>query len=449
MFEFDKCRTKEEFSFTLREALARKMSSNVWGNGFQFKTENEKVEKVFNKISYLNKLNNTLGYIEKYCSLYGRAILTINKTKDGEYLLNISDPIWFNGVGKVFVQPQLAVIYQRFKVSTEIYIVKSTYTPTHVYNELYTYMNEDVIRVFDKEAEVFEELQIEPEWEHNLGFPPIVEFTNLPLWQHQWMNMDFVNITDWFPAMIYEKLIWETLDSLRKELRYCHSRIFTDGLSQSTINQLRGRNGAFEDFDPEAKNDYIINTDPGSEVKIQQGNGDFTKYTNAVQALLDFYFKMAGSSRFSEGGGAQKTVAEVSNTKSASIENINQKIILRQEQCRELINKLLACYGCGKYYDVNDEYDFVIKGNINNDTTAWIDNKIKLINSGVITPIDLIQELFNVSYSKAKEQFEAVKKWNEENNVMGLFGEDVNESESGFNKETGEHESFKESGKQN
>lgn len=449
-------KSKDEALFynSLRESLARQMSKNIWGGGFQFSSGNDSIENKFKKINHLNKLDNLFSYIEKYCSMYGRAVITINKTDSGDFMLSMNSPIWYNGVGKVFIQPQLAIIYQRFTVGNNMYVVKSTYTNKYVKNELYTNYDGKVIRVFDKETEIFKELRIKKFWEHNLGFPPIIEFTNLPFYQFNWLTEEFVRLSDWYPAVQFEKLIWTTAENLRKELAFNHSRIVIDG-NQTILNRLRGDND-FGSLSIEERNEFIISAENGgADVKFQPGNGDFTKYTSTMEHLMDFYFKLSGSSRFSEGGGAQKTVAETSTIRSSMIETINQKMVLRQKQCVDLISKMLCCYGAitkEDYWNGTTDFEFKINGNILEDETSHIDNQLKLIQNGIISPIDFIQDLFKLNRVDAEKKFEEVKKFNEENDIMNVLTSHLEEEgsddgESNFNQATGEHKDLAKQGK--
>lgn len=444
---------QDRFILELREGLARQMSKNIWGQGFQFSSNNEAIDKQFKKISFLNQLENFFGYLERHCSLYGRAIVTINKTQEGEFMLNLSQPIWFNGIGKVFVQPQLAVIYQRVQLDTQMMIMRSTYTSKYVKNELF-YGDEEnkKLRVFDKSGVVLKSLRIEPYWEHNLGFPPIVEFTNLPFHQFYWLTDEFYPLTDWYPATTIEPLIFTTIKNLKKELAFNHSRVVLDGVNQTMLNQLRGK-GTFDELSVEESKDYVITAETigNSKIQFQPGNGDFTKYTATIEHLMDFYFKLAGSSRFSEGGGAQKTVAETSTIRSSMIETINQKLILRQKQCVELISKWLSCYGLCDFKEADNDFEFKINGNILQDETSHIDNQLKLIQNGIISPIDFIQDLFKLNRVDAEKKFEEVKKFNEENDIMNALTsqlEQVGENgEGNFNQATGEHKDLAKQGK--
>lgn len=433
----EECVKEEDIvSWTLRESVARKNANNIWGKGFTFSSDDEEIVKKFHRINRLNNLDNLFSFVERQCSLFGRAVITINPTQSGDFMLNVTSPFWFNGVGRSFIQPQLAVIFQRVKYDNYSYVIKSTFTDKIVKNDVFGGVNGNVVRVYDKEAEILDHFKLKKVWRHNLGFPPIIELTNIPYYPLDWNINYFYTLSDWFPAWIYEKMIYETLDNLQKELRWCHSRAYVEGANQSIVAQWK-KDGTLRSY--QDKSDFVINTD-GHEVKIQPGNGDFTKYTSALNDLYDLYYKLAGSSRFSEGGGAQKTVAETSSIRSAMIETINQKITLRMRQYEELFKKLLCCYGLIKdYWEDEDKFIFKINGNVLKDETNWIDSQIKLMNAGVISPIDFIEEHFNIATTEAKKKFEEIKKFNEENGIISMFNEPEGLEEGNFNQETGEH----------
>ncbi len=430
---------KPEFTFAwqLREALARKISLTIWGDGYLFQTDNKKISDVFKKTEFLNQLENTLSFIERNCSMYGRAIITINKTKTGEYMLNVAEPFYFSGVGKAFIQPQLAVIWQRFVVDTKHYLVESRYDTQKVVNNVYVDENNTKTRVLGQETEILKQFQMEKEWVHNLGFVPVVEFVNIPKFQTKMMNEGYVEITDWYPAASYEKTIYIVKKNLEKEMEYCHSRIVIENATQRLISKLT------QNMDI-VNGDLVISTDTGAQVSYQQGANDYTKYINSMEGLFDIYFKLAGQSRFSEGGGAQKTVAETATIRTATIEQTKQKIRLRQNQVKDLLRKIFACYGVIKnYWEFADgeEFDFRINGNITKDETSYIDNQMKLIQLGVKTEVDLVQDIFNIPKDEAEKKFQSNKDWLEQNS-MGLeeFGLEKDENDdNAIDKTTGEH----------
>lgn len=432
------CKSDErsEFAWNMRELLARKWSSLIWGQSYVFQSDNDKISTEFGKWERLNKFKEILMFVERYASKYGRCVITLNKTKSGDITLNIPNPFYFSGIGKVVVQPQLAVIWQNYVIDQRMFVIKTTYDTKKVVNDVFFKDQNENVRIYDKQAEILEQLQIEKEWYHNLGFVPVVEVQNIPLVQFYFNNWEFITLADWYPAYLWEGLAFDTYTNLRKELFFCHARVIVDNANQKTLNQIQELG-----YENKIKlNDYIIETESGSDFKVQQGNGDFTKYTSTLDHIYDFYFKCSGMSRFSEGGGAQKTVAETSSIRAQMIESVNQKINLRTEQITDLIRKVLAAKGLMDYWEGKDEFIFKINGNIIKDETSYIDNKLKLIDAGIITPVDLIQDLFGVSRQEAEEKYDENQEYLKQRmEQMGLTKESESDEDGEFNKETGEH----------
>lgn len=424
------------FRWGMREALARKNSSNIWGNSFLFQSSEEQIEKAFKKLNKLNNFQNLFSYIERECSKYGRAIITLNKSKTGDILFNVVPPFFFTGIGKVFWTPQLVVVYQKFQIDNKNIILKSTYNTKKVINEFYSLGQNNELLVLDSTAEIEEYLQIQPSWEHNLGFVPVAEITNQSFYNFNFNVFDYISCADWFPAQQYEELAYRAFVDLEKELFFNHSRIIGTEATQQLIQKwTENTSGRFE------VGDFLLETDNGTEIKIQNGMGDFTKYTSVLDSIFDIYFKMSGGSRFSEGGGAQKTVAETSSIRSQMIETTNQKIKLREVQIKDLITKALAIVGVLDYFEVDkNTFEFKINGNILKDDTQYVDNQLKKIEVGVITPIDMIMEQYNVNESEAKKIYEKNKKFMEENmEILNGLGLDDDNKQEGEINETGEH----------
>lgn len=430
----------EAFAWRLREQLAKRWSSLIWGNGYNFDSTNDNIKKTFKRFEKMNQLSSQLSFIERYLSLYGRAIVILNKTKTGDVVMNIANPNYFNGVGRVVITPQVAVIWQNYQLGNQNFIVKTKMTINETINEVYGSEN-DKVQIMEQEGEILKELQLEKRVVHNLGFIPIVEMVNIPFhpfWSNQW---DFVRLTDWYCGYQYEFSLYKLLENLVIEAKYNHSRAYIENASQQLINQIK--QAQLNDEDGIDLADTFIETESGAKVNIQTGQGDFTKYTSSYNDLMDLYWKSSGMNRFSEGGGAQKTVAETATIRSQMIESVNQRINFRTEQIKDLINKVLAMYSIIDYYvDNEDKFNFTINGNVLEDEATFIDNQIKLFQNNCSSPIQLIQKLYKCSQTKAEEMFESIKKFNEANNVnfgLGDFMIDDNNSESNFNKDTGEH----------
>ena len=433
----------ETFAWKIREQLAKRWSSLIWGGGYVFESENETLKKTFNKFAKLNQLDSQLSFIERYLSLYGRALVILNKTKTGEVVMNIANPCYFNGVGRVVITPQVAVIWQNYQMGNQNFIIKTKMTINETINEVYGGDIEH-LQIAEQEGEVLEELQLQKRVVHNFGFIPLVEMTNIPFhpfWAYQW---DFVKLTDWYCGYHYELALYKILENLIIETKFNHSRAYIENASQNLIEKIKMARENDEDGIDLA--DTFIETESGAKVNIQSGQGDFTKYTNTYNDLMDLYWKSSGINRFSEGGGAQKTVAETASLRSNMIESVNQRILFRTSQLYELLDKVFAIYGLIDYWDnkKTKDYSFNINGNIIHDETIFIDNQLKLFSQNCSSPIQLIQKLYKCSNNEALEIFNKNKDFNETNNVNLGLGDLImdNNSESdnsNFNKDTGEH----------
>lgn len=434
---------KDQYRWGMREALARKNASNIWGNSFLFQSQEDKITKKFNRLNKLNNLQNLFSFIEREVSKYGRSLITINKTETGDVLFNVIPPIFFSGVGKAFWTPQLAEVYQKFTIDNKNIIVKSIYTTKEVRNEFYTLGEKNELLVMDATSEIEDYLRIPKYWKHNLGFVPVVEITNISFYNFNFNQYSYIMCSDWYPAAQYEELAYQAFVDLEKELFLNHSRIIGTEATQQLIQKWSSHTSGRFDI-----GDFILETDPGAEIKIMNGNGKFTEYTNVIDSIFDIYFKMSGNSRFSEGGGAQKTVAETSSIRSQMIETTTQKIKLRETQIKDLIFKALAIYKVVDYFNSEDRiFEFKINGNILKDDSQYIDNQLKKIEVGVITPIDMIMEQYNVNEMEAKDIYEENKKFNEEN--MEFLSQSFLESESNQEKsknELGEHKDLAKKG---
>lgn len=404
-------RSKNEFKLNLRRKLAREMSYNIWGQNVKFISTNPDLEHKFSEFNNMNELIQVMSWNEYCLSLSGRSIVTLNKTKTGKFMLSIPNIYFLQGLSKSFVTPQAAVVYQRVTLDDRLIIIKSTYTTTYCQNELWG-MNDNKVFTFGVQSKIWQDLQIEPYWEHNLGFVPVVEFMNIARPYSYWLNTNWDELTDWSYGASYEDTIWEALKNLRKELVMCHSRVLVEDTNQQVINTLQKNLDEMDDRYEDYLGDYIINTGIGNKATPIPGVGDFNKYSKVILDLLDMYFKFCGSSRFSEGGGAQKTVGEVGAQFRNKNEFLEYKINLRIQKMTELVYKYFRCCGV----DEKTARDFVINivPNILKDDVTYIETQTALIQNHIISPIDWIKDYYNCSTQQAQAIFDKNKKMNDE-----------------------------------
>lgn len=224
----------------------------------------------------------------------------------------------------------------------------------------------------------------------------------------------YEEVADWYPAQFFESSFYELWKNLNKEVNFCHSRIGIENANQQYIADFNKNISGTSD----PLGDYIIETEVGGKVQAIPGVGDFTKYTAAMDAIMDFYFKFANSSRFSDGNGAQKTSAEANSSNSAQVETLEAKLAHREYEYTMLIAKVLAALGVCEYEQESYPFVFKINGNLSRQENAYLDYIIKQVQSGLMSIVEAIAAIRKLSYSQAESIFDKIKEFNEENDVM-------------------------------
>lgn len=415
---------------SMRELLARKTSNSIWGKGFVFSTQNEKIKETFKIVDKNNQLLNFFAFCERELSKKGRVIVTLNKTRGGEIMLSLGIPNYFNGVARVFINEELAVVYQRYKIDQTNYIIKSTYDTKRCINEIYD--NNNTLLVLSAQIAILNELKIDRVWNHNLGICPVREIINIPLFFFQFGNGSFEEFADWYPARQFEALMFDTYENTIKELNYCHSRISVEGANQDLMEKMKTEMNmnSSKNF---KLSDFIIETDVGGKVSAVAGVSDLSQYSNMINSIMDLYFKFASASRFSDGGGAQKTTSEANSTKDNQIESTNTKITFRQMQYSKLLQIIFLAYGVANKEDKDYDFLFKINGNLDHNESALIDNVVKQINIGTLSIKEAIATIRNISEEEAEKVFESIQTFNEENDIMTSNSMSLGEEGEGMN----------------
>lgn len=409
---------------SLRNYLARRNSTILWGNGFTFNSENQEIEKFIELYVRKYRIQELALYIEEQVSKFGRAVITLQKTGAGEIIPFVCDNMGLAVFGKVsYYTEEVAVIWQRLYIDQTHYYIKTTYDRFKVVNEMYEQGDNNVVlTAYDTAIKLMKENRIEPVWEHNLGFVPVVEIGNFPNLFPFPNGINWNQQADWYNARLYEELFYQAYTDFKKELVLCHSRIGVENAPQQLIQSIQDKIATRMDLDKDdyeyTIDDMIIETGIGGKVSVINGTGDFTRYAVAMDAVMDFYCKFANSSRFSElSGGAQKSSSEVKTSRTTLIESINTKKVNRENKFIELFNKILAAYGMVDYFG-EQQFTFTINGNIEKDDTAFLDNLIKQVSLGTMSVVECIAKLRNLSLTKANDVFEKIKEFNDANGII-------------------------------
>lgn len=423
---------KAIFIDNMRNYLARRNATIIWGNGSMLETQDEKIQEFWNRFARKNRMNELFFWIEEMVSKFGRAMVILLPNKLKEYQIMVGDPFYMSFTAKSFYNEELAVVWVRPYQDMSTIFMKVIYTKTTYEIEYYDEHNELIS--WDQVVELKPDASIKSgKFHHNLGFVPVVEIQNYP---NRWTNYTFPNVTqlaDWYNAISYETLAYQAYKDFKKELRVNHSRVFLEGISQQAAQKIAQSALDLDDYNSrnDVLGDYVINVNNGSKVSVVPGVGDFSIYSNTLNQILDLYCKFANSSRFSEGGESQKSTQELKTTRSAQVESIVSKISLREQRYTELLAKLFATYNLMDYDDSEVPFVFKINGNLQKEETVFLDNINKQVNLGTMSMVEAISKLRNIPLSQAKQVYDDIKAFNEENDIVTSMEGAMMENEEG------------------
>lgn len=410
---------KAIFIDNMRNYLARRNATIIWGNGSLLETDDEKIQDFWNRYYRKHRLNELFFWVEEMVSKNGKAMLHLMLTEEKEWKVMVADPFFMSFVAKSFYTEEEAVVWSRPYQDMSSMYMKTTYTKTYMETE---YANEKgELIAWDEVVKLKPNAKVKSgRYYHNLGFVPVVEILNYPNMNLYYTFPKVVELTDWYNAVSFESLAYQAYKDFKKELKLNHSRVFIEGISQQAAQKIARDAFDLDDLDRRENilGDYVINVNNGSKVTVNPGVGDFSIYTNTLNEILDFYCKFANTSRFSEGGGAQKSSQELKTTRSAQVESIVAKISLREERYTELLAKLFSANELMSYEDSDVPFVFKINGNLQKEETVFLDNVIKQVNLGTMSMKEAISKLRNIPLSQAEVVFDEIKEFNEANDIM-------------------------------
>lgn len=419
--KFDCEREKDRAIFVdnMRNYLARRNATIIWGNGFLLETEDKKIQDFWNKNSVKYRLNELFFWAEELASKYGKVTFALLPTDSGEWKIVIADPLFTSYTARSFYLEELAVVWVRPYQDMSAMFLK-----VKMWKDKYQveYANEKrELIAWDATADLEPDDKLKAgTYYHRLGFVPVVELQNYPNKNLYYSFPTTLEHSDWYNAIAFEKLAYQAYKDFKKELKLNHSRVFIDNISQNNAQKIIKDAFDLDDLNSEENvlGDYVINVGTNSKVTVSPGVGDFSIYANTLNAILDFYCKFANSSRFSDGDSVQKTSQESKATRSAQIESISAKIAMREQRYTELLCKWFAANDVMDYEASEIPFTFKINGNIQKEETVFLDNIIKQINLGTMSMKEAISKLRNIPLTTAEKVFEQIKDFNEENELV-------------------------------
>lgn len=194
--------------------------------------------------------------------------------------------------------------------------------------------------------------KLNDEYEHNLGFLPLVLFTNRPFQVFRNFQNPYYPLADGWGAENINKLIQDTLYISNKELHLNKTRLLfpVDESYKAKIktNAVNPVEAELISFTPRP------GLTQGTTPEILSANPALPAYEAYTRYLMELYLRNAGFSPPND-STAQQTEAETLYTKSGDVETTKMKRDHFTQQVKELLNKALYMAG-----EINED-EFVDK----------------------------------------------------------------------------------------
>lgn len=355
--------TLESLQIDIRDQVARKAARLLFGQGLNLSSENEEINKFLNKIKISSKIDNILYANEKMLSKYGRTIITLDKTKTGEYRFAFVDPRITSKVGRAYVDEVSAVIWKRINHDDRMYWIKEEYDTKKVQRTIFNGDKDTTMTVMGYNAIVPKHLQVEEVWHHNLGVLPLVEFHNLPdeSFDENWLgyNPDDRNVAD-LRDVINNLIVQSVKESILNKTR-AFANLTPSQMEKAKANMSNDMKMLAKDLFTQTN---ALNRDGIVAVTTQQGNPKFEAYLDAIQSNMRLYYNGCGY-EYDKGDQASAQTATGSMLgKALDVETTKEKRQVRSADIMRLVDRVLQCEGYMKSpYDAR-EYVFEIKENL-------------------------------------------------------------------------------------
>ena len=393
----------------LQEVVANRAAKQLWGNGFHLTSEDENIQKIFDKLQEDNDLLSIFYAAEKLMSVYGVAIFTIDKTENDSVFFNIAQPYAQSRVARVGENEISAFVIQRYIYYDTSAFLKTTYTKNDITREWldqnYEVVVESVRTKLDKKYKLIKHEV------HNYGFIPVMFFQNLPK-KNFYGDSNIGNYyPDNTPVKDLQLLLNASFNMLVHELRANRTRVFgkwsqqeiQQALTQMGISESSKQNVIKNVLTELIESGIFIQSDTGimgdnsKTIEMLIADPKFSQYIDLLVWIQDQHIKGCGYSS-DKSDNQVKTAFELNIAQSDDLETSRMKRNLRQHQYKRMIDKLLVIKGID---NETIDFSFEIKENNIIDRTQEITNSISLIQSGLSTREREIKRLNGITEEEA------------------------------------------------
>ncbi len=388
---------------TIENYLSILSAKKLWAKEPIIQMSNKQTEqKTFDKIwKEQNILDKIMFVAEQEASKNGKVYVVIQKDTAGRPpIVRLATSGIHTEVGNQLVD---VTVFTRITAGSRLYTIAQRFFGGKINTKITTEEEGDNGKVeqVDIDVNTFNETsgQNIVETESYTGSMPVVLLENIN-------SFDGNGHSDLWNQEENLRLVQKLWDRIFWELDTNMTRIFTDksvgsgttGQARATYNALVGKG--------------IVVENPGITVggegrwNITTSNLDINTHMNAFFKALDFLMETAGFKRNSDDkGSVQQNDLEIQQVRDSEITSFKMKERTRQTFLTSIIKKIFEALGTPVKNDPSIEIQYMSVKN----ETAIIDNMEKQINNALITRVDAIAKINNISQDEAKDKYKEIK----------------------------------------
>lgn len=329
--------------FDIKRFMADKGADMEIGNGVVLDSENPQVKKYLKDFARDNDLNNFLRAAVEDRKYFGRVLITIDKTKTGDFRLSYATPELLQKVYKMDITPFMAKIMKRKVIGDQVWFITEIWTRKVVERSLSIEYLGNILEYDNKrDGNVPKELQLPVREVHNLGFVPFIDWTNKPAYNLQLGLMSYATsqqLADDWPVRNLPDSINHSINQHYKD------KILGKGKAYGQWHKSKKGNMTLEDA---IISDALISSemtgDANNQIKTEAGYYDGKKWTEPLKDEINLYAIGCGYSDIFNNGNAQ-TEAETLYSKDGDQRKTIAANIRNTELLKTLIARLLVYKG--------------------------------------------------------------------------------------------------------
>jgi hypothetical protein len=400
----------------LVDLIAQKAGKTTYGTGLLINTQDKNINDFLPKYIEDNKILEILRKSEYVASKYGKTIMYLSATKNGELILKYL-PNPFNGrVSKLNEQEQVAEIWEwqgtgDTKIFKKIAIDNKYITITDYTSKLGSRIG-TTIAPEPKDLEPLKEYK----WEHNIPFFPVFEIENLPI--NNWVNTTFNFRPDWLP-------VWKLIDHYNEairisqvELRSNRTRILFE-IQREVMSELV-KKGTYNLTDIDKDSWINVNTTMNNAmtgginnppITLLAGNPQFTSYIDFLNFLEDQIMNGSGysSQRAAKNNGDYENKTSSLFSDKEDKETSNFKRALRLPVLYKIFDDILIFNGIEPFKDNTRLYTIDISDILISDLTLQADTFEKWIDNGVMSRAEVRSLINNIPVIQAQKEIKMIE----------------------------------------